>query len=163
MGFIASIHPFISSTRVVQPYTIIVYIYHCLYCLTEITDGANQTVGYGYNEVDNRTALTETLAAIQYLPPGAYQENDGLVVIEVENFEAKTSGPTHKWLLKATQSGYTGTAYVQPRILTNFIEPAQLPIVRQSHIRLTLPRWVLTPSGCAAIPSMLRLTRSMWG
>lgn len=48
------------------------------------------------------------------LPPGAYLESDGLVVMEAEHFGQRINGPTHQWNLKTGQSGYTGTSYLQP-------------------------------------------------
>jgi YD repeat-containing protein len=68
---------------------------------------------YALDQVGNRTALTETLTAAQNLPLGAYQESNGLVVMEAENFGERTDSLPHRWLLANHQSGYTGTAYLQ--------------------------------------------------
>jgi RHS repeat-associated protein len=67
---------------------------------------------YDLDRVGNRTVLTETLVAVQDRPAGAYLESSGLVVIEAENGQV-ISGTTHAWLTTTTQSGYTGTAYLQ--------------------------------------------------
>jgi hypothetical protein len=34
--------------------------------------------------------------------------------MEAEHFGQRTSGASHTWLLKTSQSGYTGTSYLQP-------------------------------------------------
>ncbi|MCQ3979337.1 MAG: hypothetical protein DPW09_38445 [Anaerolineae bacterium] len=48
------------------------------------------------------------------IPAGAFEEENGLVTMEAENFGARINGATHNWLLKTGQSGYTGTSYLQP-------------------------------------------------
>ncbi|MBI1881260.1 MAG: hypothetical protein HYR94_24025, partial [Chloroflexi bacterium] len=68
---------------------------------------------YDLDNVGNRRTLTETLITIRDLPPGAYLESDGLVVMEAEHFGERINGLTHTWLLKTGQSGYAGTSYLQ--------------------------------------------------
>jgi YD repeat-containing protein len=58
--------------------------------------------------------VTETLVALQVLPAGAYPESGGQVVLEAENGQVIT-GTSHAWLSVASQSGYTGTGYLQAR------------------------------------------------
>jgi len=68
---------------------------------------------YSLDNAGNRRVLTETLVTVDSLPGGAYLEADGLVVMEAEHGD-RTSGATHTWLLQTSQSGYTGTSYLQP-------------------------------------------------
>ncbi|MFC1976540.1 RHS repeat domain-containing protein, partial [Chloroflexota bacterium] len=44
---------------------------------------------------------------------GPYLESGGLVVLEAEGFSQISSGSSHDWLLKSSQTGYTGTGYLQ--------------------------------------------------
>ena len=69
---------------------------------------------YSLDNVGNRRVLTESLITVQEMPAGAYLENDGLVVMEAEHFTHLVSDTTHTWLTATHQSGYTGSAYLQP-------------------------------------------------
>jgi RHS repeat-associated protein len=69
---------------------------------------------YALDQVGNRRVLTETIAAMQEIPGGVFLEEDGRIVVQAEHFTERTNGPTHQWNLKTTQSGYTGTSYLQP-------------------------------------------------
>ena len=68
---------------------------------------------YGLDELGNRTTLTETLLVPDNGVPGAYLESGGLVVLEMENATQVISNTTHTWQLSISQSGYTGTGYLQ--------------------------------------------------
>jgi YD repeat-containing protein len=52
---------------------------------------------YALDNVGNRTILTETLVSVLDVPPGAYLENNGQVVLEAENGQI-IAGLTHAWL-----------------------------------------------------------------
>jgi YD repeat-containing protein len=67
---------------------------------------------YRLDAVGNRTALTETLIAIQSSLAGAFLESGGQVVAEAENYSQVISGASHQWLTATAQSGYTGTSYL---------------------------------------------------
>lgn len=65
---------------------------------------ANDGAAYSFTRTDY----------IAVLPAGTFAEMNGLLVIEAENFDRRSSGATHDWLLKTGQAGYTGTSYLQP-------------------------------------------------
>ncbi len=61
---------------------------------------STETLGqydYTLNKVGNRTAVTETLQTLGEGSTGAYEEQDGLVVIEGENFSDQALGLSHRW------------------------------------------------------------------
>jgi RHS repeat-associated protein len=61
----------------------------------------------------SQTSLTETIVTPLDIPVGTYLESGGQVVLEAESFVTKTTGLSHDWQLKTSQSGYTGTGYLQ--------------------------------------------------
>ena len=74
--------------------------------------GTLASYDYSLDQVGNRRVLTESLVTVQQLAAGTYLENNGQVVMEGEHGE-RLNGPTHQWNLKTSQSGYTGTSYLQ--------------------------------------------------
>ncbi len=48
----------------------------------------------------------------------AFQESEGLVVLEAEHGQ-RSNGATHNWLYLSALSGYTGTSYLQPSLDNN--------------------------------------------
>ncbi|MCK6630236.1 MAG: DUF6531 domain-containing protein, partial [Anaerolineae bacterium] len=78
--------------------------------LTHLASSPLSSYTYALDATGNVRTVTETQSLV--LPAGTYQESGGQVVMESEN-GSRVAGTTHQWLTATTQSGYTGTAYLQ--------------------------------------------------
>jgi hypothetical protein len=112
------------------------------------------------DNVGNRRVLTETIAAVQEVPAGAYLEQDGLVVIEAEN-GTRSNGQTHDWLLKTSLPGYTGTSYLQSSKDTDrLVQTGMITTGPKAEYVVNFTTPATYRSGCAATPPTPPVTLS---
>ncbi|MCP4992175.1 MAG: hypothetical protein GY934_00090, partial [Gammaproteobacteria bacterium] len=72
-------------------------------------------VGYGIRWATKKGLITSPFVIPTLWGSIAFQENEGLVVIEAENGQ-RSNGTTHNWLYLSALTGYTGTSYLQPSL-----------------------------------------------